>query len=432
MNCFCGHSKISITPEFKVSLAGYAHRTGKYETVRNDIFIRALYFQDDINMGKLIISADLIWWDSSITDDLKSILENKYKIKKNNIIFNATHTHCAPQTSYNFTPSLGMPNGEYIIFIKEQALKAVKNAVNNKERCIFYIKSTTCEIGINRRLFENGMIEMAPNPDGVNETEVKILEIRNFKNKLISILVHGVCHANVSAENCISPDFPGIAMSMIEEKYSKATAIYLQGFCGDIRPNIVSEENKFIRSNNNKAVEIAKKLAGKIIITVDDYSNKQVYYRDKDGLENNFIPDFQQYPTLLQLKQIIDIEEKKENPNQLLEWAETMIKKSHFRKEKIASVRIQILPITDKFILMGINSEIVLDYHIYIKNKFGDQIIPIAYVNGMIGYIATKEQITEGGYEADEMYQYFALPSQFDSNIEKKLKEQFESILQEY
>jgi hypothetical protein len=89
---------------------------------------------------------------------------------------------------------------------------------------------------------------------------------------------------------------------------------------------------------------------------------------------------------------------------------------------------IQVLPIAKNFILMGINSEIVLKYHIDLQKKYGNRVIPIAYTNGMIGYIATEKQLAEGGYEADEMYQYFALPSPFKNNIEEKIKDSFDKL----
>jgi hypothetical protein len=428
MSCFCGHSKICITPEFKLTLAGYAHRKGNFDSVKNDLFIRALYLKDKSDYGKIIITADLIWWDSKITDELKNIINTLYKINKNNIIFSATHTHCGPQTSFDFTPSLGIPNIEYIEFVKKQTLLSIDKAVNNTVECTFFLNSAECEIGINRRFKKNGKIEMAPFSEGINDTTLNMLEIRNEQDDLISLLVHGICHANVSAENCISPDFPGIAMSKIEDVYPESTAFYLQGFCGDIRPNIVSEDDQFIRSDNEKATEIAKELSAKVISALENKVKEQDIYNDIEGCEIAFTPEFKNKKTLLELKQIVELEEKKEVSDQLLEWAETMIENENYKEKNLPNIRIQGLSITKNFILLGINSEIVLDYHKYLKEKVGNKIIPIAYTNGMIGYIATEKQLAEGGYEADEMYQYFALPSPFKSNIETKLKSSFDLL----
>ena len=82
MTSFCGHSKVDVSPKSKLSLAGYAHRKGSFECIKENIWVRVLYLKKDVNCKKLIISADIIWWDSKITDELKKNIAQSFSISK--------------------------------------------------------------------------------------------------------------------------------------------------------------------------------------------------------------------------------------------------------------------------------------------------------------------------------------------------------------
>jgi len=49
------------------------------------------------------------------------------------MLFHATHNHSGPQTSDQFTPSLGPLDAKYIETLKEQIIVGVRNALQNLE-----------------------------------------------------------------------------------------------------------------------------------------------------------------------------------------------------------------------------------------------------------------------------------------------------------
>ncbi|MCP4178202.1 MAG: hypothetical protein GY756_10580 [bacterium] len=425
---YCGFSKICITPKHKVHLAGYEHRIFEFEKISEDIFLRVLYIELEKTASgrKIIITADLIWWDNTLVSELKYLLNKKYNINTENILFSATHSHSTPQTAKGLSPLLGKLDDRYIEYLRVKTFRAIQNAIDSKEKCYAKYSKMSCKLGINRRLKKENEIKMAPNHDGVNDTTIKILEFISSDNDILKgMLIHGICHANVSAENSVSPDFPGIAASLVEKYYNnKITACYLQGFCGNIRPDFISD-GEFKQGVYADALVYGEKLSG--IICKDTKRKARKYkFSNELGNEHKIRLPFKKFPTK---KCLTDLKNYKCTNNAVKKWAIVLLKNKKYLKENIPSLLIHRLPICDKFILVGVNAEVVIEYHFKLKQYFGETVIPIGYSDGMLGYIPTAKQIREGGYEAWDAYKYFSLPFIFSEKIEEKFSSALKKII---
>ena len=87
----CGTSKVCITPDKAVRMAGYADRTEAYTGQYEDIYLKAICLKDG-NTRTAVLSADLIWWNPEIVEiigqELSSIGWNS-----DEVILTATHSH---------------------------------------------------------------------------------------------------------------------------------------------------------------------------------------------------------------------------------------------------------------------------------------------------------------------------------------------------
>ncbi|MFC3798625.1 hypothetical protein [Cohnella sp. GCM10012308] len=88
------------------------------------------------------------------------------------------------------------------------------------------------------------------------------------------------------------------------------------------------------------------------------------------------------------------------------------------------------LKIADGLTFIAMNGEMVADYGLFVKSRSPD-LVPLAYSNGMIGYVTTAEQLLEGGYEPIESVPYFGLPGPFDQTVEATVKKQLKAIINE-
>ncbi len=69
--------------------------------------------------------------------------------------------------------------------------------------------------------------------------------------------------------------------------------------------------------------------------------------------------------------------------------------------------------------LLTFNAEMVIAYGLHTKQVSRGRLLPVGYSNGMIGYVPTRLQIDEGGYESAEAFRYYGQPAAFDGAVEE-------------
>src|SRR5690554_6335711 len=101
-----GTSKWDITQDKPLPLAGFAARTGLFESVSERLYMRILYLQQEnagsITGKSLLVSADFISWNEERMAALYDLLMHRYGLAASSILLNATHTHSGPQTNTRF------------------------------------------------------------------------------------------------------------------------------------------------------------------------------------------------------------------------------------------------------------------------------------------------------------------------------------------
>ena len=81
---------------------------------------------------------------------------------------------------------------------------------------------------------------LSPNPSGpTDETATVILLRKTNDEKVLGAIWHYTCHPTaVVPDNAISADYPGAVRRALRERFGEIPCIFIQGFCGDIRPNM--------------------------------------------------------------------------------------------------------------------------------------------------------------------------------------------------
>ncbi|HTJ48057.1 MAG TPA: neutral/alkaline non-lysosomal ceramidase N-terminal domain-containing protein, partial [Cyclobacteriaceae bacterium] len=87
-----GYSKVNLTPDHRISLAGYGNRKGAlYSTVHDSIFVRAIVVSNK-HTRVAIVSADLLIIPPTVTAVLEKELPS-IGFSLNNTYLNAVHSH---------------------------------------------------------------------------------------------------------------------------------------------------------------------------------------------------------------------------------------------------------------------------------------------------------------------------------------------------
>jgi hypothetical protein len=418
-----GTASVDITPLEPLSLAGFAHRTGSFEKVDRRLYAKIWFFQQRTasqNIRRaLLIQADLIWWGPERIPGLIDELRKKWGLREEAVIFHATHTHGGPQTTDRFVPSLGAVNPGYLDLMEGLVLEGVWNAYANLGPVYVERETGRCRIGIHRRRRVGATTEMGPNPDGPIDPDVEVIRFVENGGPVKGVLFHYACHPTTSGDNRVTSEYPGAAMDRIE-KVVGAQASFLQGCCGDIRPALIRNDD-FHRGDAKNIQALGLTLAEEVLRVLDG-------------------PMERLKPCLLssKIKEVMLTFGKLPTEEFLLgcstqggvtsEWSRLLLADRHRIRQEIP-LKLQLLRLADGLSILAMDAEIVVEYGLFIKKQSGGSVLPLPYSNGMIGYVPTADQLSEGGYEASESTKFFGLPAPFDPSLERRIREAVAALM---
>lgn len=216
-----GTGRAQITPPVGSPLGGYGARHGPSESVAAPLLCTAFIF-DDGTTTVCIATCDLLYVTSDILDAVRREAAARTGIPPEAIFLTATHTHSGPA---NLTLQA---DDQYIRFLARRIAGAIEAAAGSTLPAT--IRVSTAEltgISMNRR-----------DPAGPIETQVRSIIAESIADRrTVAVLMNYACHPTVleADSQVISPDFPGAAVSFIENGLG-AMAGYLQGCAGAINP----------------------------------------------------------------------------------------------------------------------------------------------------------------------------------------------------
>lgn len=422
-----GSAKVDITPVHPVQLAGFASREGQtFEAVKTRIYLRAHVFVQAAPGGgeerAALLSADLLFWSDTEARKLRERLALQCGISYERIILHATHNHSGPSVSER-TVGIGTPDPQYVEELARAAVSAVAEALLRLEPVQVFKGTGCCSIGVNRRKREGEQVVLGLNPAGTTDSDLTVIAFCNPREEVKAVLVHYACHPVLSSANEVAAEFCGLAMEDLEQRLgSEAICTYLQGCCGDINPDSRLVEG----DDGHAAMEVlGQALAGEALRVLEQGLRRLDEALITSSSLVSALP-YDQVPTIDQWSQIAaDAAE----PEYRREWARRFVQRpgwlhTHARFEAMC------LAIADGLTLVAMNGEMVVEYGLFIK-RAGDHFLPLAYSNGMAGYITTARQLEEGGYEPRESVPYFGMPAPFDAGTERQVLGVLEELLEQ-
>ncbi|GGD78447.1 neutral/alkaline non-lysosomal ceramidase N-terminal domain-containing protein [Paenibacillus nasutitermitis] len=416
---YLGTEKIDITPTFPVSLAGFASRSsmGPAEDVSHPLYARIFVFESRNNgdaQRSLLISADLLWWGSDRVPDLKRRIHSRFGIEEAAILLHGTHTHSGPQTSLLFTSYLGQPDLVYLAKLEEHVLDGIEQALANLEPVRAERGTGQSLLGINRR----GLRKSPPKTDEVDH-ELNVIRFTDLHDTPKAVFIHYACHPVITNENKFSSEYIGVAMETVEQQYGNGVvAGFLQGTCGDINPG---DGQIVIRGTDEQVIEVGLAFAGDVLRVLDKPMTPLTGCRLQWRSETVELP-------LAALPDKQTLEDGLSLPDVHGEWHRIQLDRFHGLKQTMP-LELTWLKLAEECSFLAMNAEIVVEYGLYLKRLSKGRILPIAYTNGMFGYVPTAAQLQEGGYESYDSTYYFAMPAVFDPKVEQVLKNALDGFL---
>jgi hypothetical protein len=422
-----------VTPrDRQVRLAGYALRSAPVSTVLDPIEISAILLECP-GQRCLIFSFDLMIVGSELQNIVLERLQ-RLGFGPDEVVLLASHTHNAPATD-QACARLGKPDLEFVNDAAEAAeILAQQIQRQQPSEVSLAVLRGLLDHSINRRRywpfptvgrtygFKLTSVTFSPNPSGPKDETATVILLRKPDGQTLGVIWHYTCHPTAAIPaDAISSDYPGAVRLALRERFGEIPCLFVQGFCGNIRPNIEpSAKTASLRERLQRMIRIVA--SGNLFpnLSAADWTrwSRSLAAGVADIAQTNPIKTFS--PATLQT-------------------GSANIPLSGFfsgsTPDKVLTA--QVVRLGGILEIVALSAEPNVEWQHILDEAVSNPPTRIrlyaGYLGALFGYLPTAAQITEGGYEVEGFQPLFGLSGHFDSGrigaaVTGCVKEAFEDL----
>lgn len=387
-----GASQEVITPFDTVELSGYVLRDQPSEGVLDDLYARALFFEED-KVRLLWIHTDLIGFSRPWALALRQALAEELGLGVEEILLTATHTHAGPATMP--LRGCGQMDEAYMAFL-EDALKGVARRATNLEEVNLFFAEGFSPLAKDRRGDKTSA--------HVNH-QLPVLSFRREDGSYVAVWAnYGMHNVALSWENrLISGDMAGHAARVLQQRLQgEPVVMWTNGACGNVNPAASSAFPKLMQGYGDSLV----------IAAMDAIRRSQPVETDLLVKEKVISLDYE-IPSAEQIEKAYTatLQRAEGHPRvqqAMDEWREqalAAIAEGVPAQAEVGIHAIRLGPLR----LAVIGAEVFSHLTEALRDILGFHTYVVGYANGVVGYLAPRAVYEEGGYEVEDAYKYYGL-----------------------
>lgn len=417
-----GIAKRDITPPVGLPMAGYSARSGNSTGVADSLHARAMTIRNT-RQGKRVafVVSDLVAYDAWTLQQFRNRVEAETGLAPDDVILAVTHTHSGPAFG-SFHNAYSLPRGEkesdgntaWSSELPGMLLAALKEAVESESNAVIALASSEAAISTHRRVIDPlGEVRLAPNPGGVTDPTVSLLQARDpLDGRVLATMINHACHPVVLCEDNLlfSGDYPAYALQQIE-KATGAPALFFNGACGNVNP--------LQRGDFEAARSLGAALARSALQALETAQVQDGFFI---GSAARTVALPLKFPAADAFDEYLAAAEtafsRHRNPENFegrrlhaeVERARDMKSRLGKSRRKIegllvsdgnALVRLQALQLGPAA-LVALPGEVFVELGLEIRSQAAQEtVFVVGYANESIGYVPTESAYAEGGYEVD-------------------------------
>ncbi|MBN1418455.1 MAG: neutral/alkaline non-lysosomal ceramidase N-terminal domain-containing protein [Planctomycetes bacterium] len=427
-----GVASTVITPDLPVWLDGYAARDKPAEEKVHDLLAKALVIEDAAGTRFVIVSADILRIPREVRDAVAKEARERFGIAPENLLLNASHTHCGPMVTvreaslWNAPPEFVKKSQDYIAGLGPAFIDLIGRALDALAPARLSYAHARAGYAMNRRLKTDRGVLNHPNPDGPVDHDVPVLRIEDPPTekdpgvRIRALLFGYACHATTLCFFQVCGDHPGFAQRYVEEAHPGTTALYLAGCGGD--------QNPYPRHGPDGleyCMQHGRALAN-AVETALLARPRPVRGPLRAALSEIALP-FASVPT----REALESQAASRNASER-KRAEALLAILERDGSLPASYPylIQVVRFGDDLVLAALAGEVVVGYSLQLKAKIEGPAVWVAgYSNDVFGYVPTARILEEGGYEGTGSLSLSALTAPFDPSIETRILEEVHRLV---
>lgn len=419
-----GFSRVCVNPPVGVRMQGLWQHRG-CETIRDDIFVQALFAQQG-GTAVVIIGCDLLFFDRPVADAMRDAVAGEVGITADQVLLNCTHNHAGPATgSWGYQQQ---PDEDYLERVRQAMVDAAVAARAGRVEASIEIGMTHCALPVSRRFVdETGQAQWRPAPNAEICDAVPVCVLRDPGGRVLSLLYSASCHPSTWYEAEICGDFPGVATRMLNDQFSTEGALFLQGCAGDTKPCTIADDAHW-RTGSWQDVEAAATLVADAVADALRGGLTQAEPAIRvETIELEFPLDV--------APAAADFEALANDPDTAGErqaWAREMLEwlARDGALPTTAPIRLQLLQLGTECRLVALECEPVGEIGNLILSVFDHGVtFPLGYTNGTQLYLPTDRMLPEHGYEVDSYWEYH-WPAPLTAGIDRRLREGLQRLKQ--
>lgn len=418
-----GFAGVTITPPIGIAMEGLG-QAGGCTRILDDLFIRALYLQDEQHAA-LLVSSDLLFFERDFANRLKEMLRRQMNLSPEQILLNTTHNHAGPRmTRWAYS---GAPDPEYLDLIEARLSQAAREARAKAGEVSIEAGMGRSRLPVSRRRpNKNGKIEWAPWHAGAICDALPICLLKGPDGRIVSLLFSVACHPSIWYETQITSEYPGVAVRELNRHFNTEGAMFLQGAGGDSKPCVIAEDDRCWRHGTITDIENAgRQVAAEVIGCVEEGLARITPELRYELHEMRWL--LQAPPAQSYFQKLVDAADI---PAQRRSWAADMLRALNRGGELPKAVPIQLhcLQLGAGLRLIGLEGEPVAELGNLILSRFPEGItFPLGYTNGAQIYLVVSHMLAEGSYEVDSYWEYH-WPAPLAPGMEKILTDALATV----
>lgn len=412
---------VDITPDRSLWMAGFAARTQPSQGVALPLHAKALALRCGGHPTAVLVTADLLGVTAGMTDRVASVVQRRHRLRRADLLFNASHTHCGPVVDEQLSVAYGLTSSqltdirEYTQQLEEKLAAVVGDAVSRLRPVQLSYGRDEAAFAANRRV--------AFVPLGPVDRTVHVLRVEGADGSLQAAVFGYACHNTTLPATFVQyhGDYAGVAQATVEQRHPGSIAMFVAGCGADANPTprgtveLVNAHGTSLADAVDRGLRAATPLAPTLRTeygTVDlPFADEAVRARWRSQLKIDAVYMERHAAAMKQLTERHGrLPPAQRDPVQVWQIGEPTAGNSQTTSGGRAS----------GFSLVALGGEVVVDYALRLAREYPERHLWVAgYSNDVFGYVPSLRVLREGGYEGGDAMIYYSRPGPFNESVEE-------------
>ncbi|MDP6982187.1 MAG: hypothetical protein QGG05_03770 [Candidatus Latescibacteria bacterium] len=409
-----GWSQIDSTPPLGLPMGGRGPRFSPGTEILDPLVAQAVVLEDGSGERTLWLSIDMIGMAWPQTSGFRQELSAMTGIAFEAIVINFSHTHSGPMSGFEGYATTKAKPADLTAYEDDLIQRCVKMSIDAVQR-LQDVSVRVCHgssaIGINRRRPDaEGVMGMGPNPEGLCNPDLWILDVQAHSGDGRCVLFSHGCHPVMVygfSWQGISADWPGVCRGHLAQHLDgDVHAQFIQGLAGNVRPRQLADlaAGTFRVSEPDDYRETGRQIAEDAMATLDDEGEVL-------DLDLASVSDFAMAPkNHSRLPDLSHWESLARGENELEQnlgeyWRDRL--GAGIPPVKFLPWNVGLIRLAQGHQIAWLANEVLAEWLPLLREWLQDpKLIAWGYCQDGRNYMPTDELISEGGYEVDRANTY--------------------------